>query len=131
MVAVPPPISPCSDPMDADQPIADRGTLAPCAPFPDAKGWARRLAGYRKPDDLRGVLEIVVSLGPFVALWVAIWTGLHYGFWVALLLAVPAGGFLVRLFVIQHDCGHGAFFRRTSRQRLDRPKHRRPHLDTV
>ena len=34
------------------------------------------------------------------------------GYWVGLLLAVPGAGFLVRLFMIQHDCGHGSFFRR-------------------
>lgn len=36
---------------------------------------------------------------------------IHFGCWQAsLLLAVPASGFLVRLFMIQHDCGHGALF---------------------
>jgi len=40
------------------------------------------------------------------------WLAYSFGFWwLALLLAVPAAGFLVRLFMIQHDCGHGAFFR--------------------
>jgi fatty acid desaturase len=39
------------------------------------------------------------------------WAGLHAGYWICLLLAVPAAGFLVRLFMIQHDCGHGSFFR--------------------
>jgi acyl-lipid omega-6 desaturase (Delta-12 desaturase) len=40
------------------------------------------------------------------------YVGLANGWWLSLLLAVPAGGFLLRLFLIQHDCGHGAFFRR-------------------
>jgi fatty acid desaturase len=35
------------------------------------------------------------------------WAALGTGYWVGLLLAVPAAGFLVRLFMIQHDCGHG------------------------
>ncbi len=39
------------------------------------------------------------------------WLSLDVGYWLTLLLAVPAAGFLVRLFIIQHDCGHGAFFR--------------------
>ncbi len=39
------------------------------------------------------------------------WFALHIGYGLYLLLAVPAAGFLVRLFMIQHDCGHGAFFR--------------------
>ena len=37
---------------------------------------------------------------------------LRYSYWLCLLLAVPAAGFLVRLFMIQHDCGHGSFLRR-------------------
>ena len=44
--------------------------------------------------------------------WVLMWASYYFGFWwLTLLLAVPAAGFLVRLFMIQHDCGHGAFFR--------------------
>ncbi len=39
------------------------------------------------------------------------WLGLYFGYWISLLLVVPAAGFLVRLFMIQHDCGHGSFFR--------------------
>ena len=42
------------------------------------------------------------------------WVLLDAGYWTALLLAIPAAGFLVRLFMIQHDCGHGSFFRRRS-----------------
>jgi omega-6 fatty acid desaturase (delta-12 desaturase) len=37
------------------------------------------------------------------------WAALGVGYWLCLLLAVPAAGFLVRLFMIQHDCGHGSF----------------------
>ena len=40
------------------------------------------------------------------------WASLEIGYWLCLLLSVPAAGFLVRLFMIQHDCGHGSFFRR-------------------
>ncbi|MBI3675762.1 MAG: fatty acid desaturase [Proteobacteria bacterium] len=39
------------------------------------------------------------------------WLSLGIGYWLTLLLALPTAGFLVRLFMIQHDCGHGAFFR--------------------
>ena len=44
-------------------------------------------------------------------LWLLTWLGLYFGYWISLLLVVPAAGFLVRLFMIQHDCGHGSFFR--------------------
>jgi omega-6 fatty acid desaturase (delta-12 desaturase) len=43
--------------------------------------------------------------------WGLMWLSLGIGYWLTLLLAVPTAGFLVRLFMIQHDCGHGAFFR--------------------
>ena len=45
-------------------------------------------------------------------LWFLTWAALGLGYWASLLVAVPAAGFLVRLFMIQHDCGHGSFFRR-------------------
>jgi hypothetical protein len=44
-----------------------------------------------------------------VSLWALAWFACYFGFWwLSLILAVPAAGFLVRLFMIQHDCGHGA-----------------------
>ena len=48
---------------------------------------------------------------PFVLLWALMWASLRWSYWLTLLIALPAAGFLVRLFMIQHDCGHGAFFR--------------------
>lgn len=54
----------------------------------------------------------MITIVPFVALWVTMWAALDSGYWFALLLTIPAAGFLVRLFIIQHDCGHGSFFRR-------------------
>jgi omega-6 fatty acid desaturase (delta-12 desaturase) len=60
---------------------------------------------------MRSVFEIVITAGPFALLWVLMWAALDAGYWIGLLLAVPAAGFLVRLFMIQHDCGHGSFFR--------------------
>ena len=50
-----------------------------------------------------------MTAGPLILLWLLMWATLDRGYWVCLLLAVPAAGFLVRLFMIQHDCGHGAF----------------------
>lgn len=91
---------------------SSQGVTFPEASLPDAKVWVRRLAHYRKADDLRGIFEILVTVGPLVAFWAAMWAALHFGYWIGLVLAIPAGGFLVRLFVIQHDCGHGAFFGR-------------------
>ena len=69
------------------------------------------LARYRKPDGARGLFELTITAVPFVFIWIAMWATSDIGYWICLLLALPAAGFLVRLFMIQHDCGHGAFFR--------------------
>ena len=72
----------------------------------------RDLAAYREPNSARSMLEVVITAAPFVLIWIVMWAALDAGYWIGLVLAVPAAGFLVRLFMIQHDCGHGAFFRR-------------------
>lgn len=78
----------------------------------EASGWTHILARYRKPSPARSIVELIITAGPLVLLWVLMWATLNLGYWVALMFAVPAAGFLVRLFIIQHDCGHGAFFHR-------------------
>jgi omega-6 fatty acid desaturase (delta-12 desaturase) len=72
---------------------------------------SRALLRYCEPNGRRAIFEVGVTLVPLVLLWVLMWLSLGVGYWLTLLLAIPAGGFLVRLFIIQHDCGHGAFFR--------------------
>jgi len=80
--------------------------------MPNARDLMQVLVHYRMPSLGRSVTELVITLGPLVLLWSLMWGALHIGYWLCLLLAVPAAGFLVRLFLIQHDCGHGAFFHR-------------------
>jgi omega-6 fatty acid desaturase (delta-12 desaturase) len=72
----------------------------------------RALARYREPRHSRSIFEIAVTLVPFAALWALAWVAVYFGYWgLSFLPAIPAAGFLVRLFMIQHDCGHGSFFR--------------------
>src|SRR5436190_14192314 len=80
----------------------------------DARGWTQILARYRAPSLARSIIELIITAGPLVLLWFLMWASFDRGYWLCLLLAVPAAGFLVRLFMIQHDCGHGAFFQRRS-----------------
>lgn len=54
--------------------------------------------------------QIASSFGGFLVTCVAMYAAAGFSFWLALLLAPLASGFLVRIFIIQHDCGHGAFF---------------------
>ncbi len=77
----------------------------------DARKWAHLLLHYREPSDLRGALEIAITLLPLLGLWALMWATLSVGYWLTLLLAIPAAGFLVRLFMIFHDCTHGSFFK--------------------
>jgi len=75
--------------------------------------WSRELEPYRRPDARRVIVELLVTFAPFIALWIASWWAYSSGMvWLSLLIAVPAAGFLVRLFMIQHDCGHGSFVSR-------------------
>jgi acyl-lipid omega-6 desaturase (Delta-12 desaturase) len=77
-----------------------------------ARAWLPILNAYRAPNPLRGLFEIVITAVPFALLWIAMWTSLQWSYLLSLAIAVPAAGLVVRLFMIQHDCGHGAFFRR-------------------
>jgi omega-6 fatty acid desaturase (delta-12 desaturase) len=76
------------------------------------RDWLAALNRYRTPDHLRSCIEIIITAAPFALLWVAMWLSLQWSYLLTLCIALPAAGFLVRLFMIQHDCGHGAFFRR-------------------
>lgn len=73
--------------------------------------WSRILTKYREPILYRSLFELAVTLAPFLAIWALAWWMVSISPWLALALAVANAGFLVRLFMIQHDCGHGAFFR--------------------
>jgi len=79
--------------------------------IPEPRTLAYILARYREPSSARGMLEFVITVVPFGLIWILMWATLDTGYWICLLLAVPATGLLVRLFIIQHDCGHGSLFR--------------------
>ena len=81
------------------------------AALTDLRALTQSLARYRQPSLGRSIVEILITVGPFVVLWLLACLSLRIGYGFYLLLAVPAAGFLVRLFMIQHDCGHGSFFR--------------------
>jgi omega-6 fatty acid desaturase (delta-12 desaturase) len=69
------------------------------------------LARYRHPDLWRSVWQIVDTAVPLAALWLTMVFFAGRAYWLTLLLAVPTAAFLIRLFIIQHDCGHGAFLK--------------------
>ncbi len=68
------------------------------------------LAPYRQPVVWRSVFQLANTALPFVVMWLAMLWSLEASYWITLLLAVPTSLFIIRLFIIQHDCGHGSFF---------------------
>jgi len=85
----------------------------PSRPTPDTRSprdWVKILATYREPSAIRSWSELAITVGPFVLLWVLAWASLDVSYWLTLAISVVNAAFLLRLFVIQHDCGHGSFF---------------------
>ena len=76
-----------------------------------AAAWTRRLAAYRNPIPSRSLFEVAVTALPFLALFALSWAALSVSPWLSVALALANAAFVVRLFMIQHDCSHGAFFR--------------------
>ncbi len=86
-----------------------------------ARDLLKALAPYREPNQRRSAIELAVTIVPFVVLWAGAWWALSLSYWLTLAICVPAGAFLTRIFLIQHDCGHGAFFcRRALNDRIGR-----------
>ena len=92
--------------MDCEEAMAtqERGLMP-------ARELLKALSGYRQPDAKRSLWELLVTIVPFIGLWALAWMALSVSYWLTLLVSILAGAFLVRFFLIQHDCGHGAFFR--------------------
>lgn len=79
-----------------------------------ARDWARLLSEYRHPCKFRSSFEIAVTIAPFIGLWAVAWWVLPFSKLLAALIALMNSLFLVRLFCIQHDCGHGTLYRNKS-----------------
>jgi omega-6 fatty acid desaturase (delta-12 desaturase) len=70
----------------------------------------RAAAAFAQPITEQGALQLLTSFGPFIAACVAMYLVFPISYPLTLALAVPTGALLVRIFIIQHDCGHGSFF---------------------
>lgn len=75
------------------------------------EAWKKVVAKYQKPSLWRSVFQLVNSLLPYVVLWYLMYRSMAVSYWLTVPLAILAGGFLMRLFIIHHDCGHGSFFK--------------------
>ena len=77
----------------------------------DLKNIFSDVSKFQYPILRRSLAQLTTSFGGFLATCAAMYLGLTVSPWMILPLSVLAAGFLVRIFIIQHDCGHGAFFR--------------------
>ncbi len=69
------------------------------------------LLEFQAPSVRRSMLQLLTTGGAYLSMLALMYAALQVSFWLALPLAVPAAGLVVRLFIIQHDCGHGSYFR--------------------
>jgi len=76
-----------------------------------ARDWVKTLAKYREPNQFRSAFELGVTFGPFVLLWALAWWSMSISYWLTFAISSVNALFLLRLFTIQHDCGHGSFFK--------------------
>lgn len=82
--------------------------------FPDhalRKNWRALVAPYQQPDLRRSLWQMANTIGPYFLLWGLMVWSLQISYWLTLALGIPAAGFMMRTFIIFHDCGHGSFFK--------------------
>jgi omega-6 fatty acid desaturase (delta-12 desaturase) len=66
---------------------------------------------YKGADTKHAILQLTTTMALFIATCALMVYSLNISYWITALLILPAGGLLVRLFIFQHDCGHGSFFK--------------------
>ena len=71
--------------------------------------WREAVARYERPSVRHSLIDLGTSVVPYLALTVAMYFSLRVSVWISLALAVPAAGFLLRTFIVFHDCAHGSF----------------------
>jgi len=72
--------------------------------------WKKIVKPYQTADARKSIWQLVTSFGPFFLGWLLVYLSLSVSYWLSLAIAVVTAGFFVRIFIIQHDCGHGSFF---------------------
>lgn len=76
-----------------------------------ARQWVDRLEPFRIPDDRRSTIELIMTMCLYVTVWIlAVTVATLYSAWLSIPLIVLGGSLMVRLFILQHDCGHNALF---------------------
>ena len=85
--------------------------LPPPKQVADTAAWKEIVAKYQQPSTSRAVWQIINTVVPYAGIWYLMHLSLSVSWWLTVPLAILAGAFLVRVFIIFHDCGHGSYFR--------------------
>ncbi len=80
-------------------------------PVEDKKDWQAAVAPFQEPNLRLSIMQIFTSIVPFFVMMVVMYWSLSVSYWLTILLAIPTAGFVMRSFIIFHDCGHGSFFK--------------------
>jgi omega-6 fatty acid desaturase (delta-12 desaturase) len=80
-------------------------------PKSDVENWKQIVARYQTPSVGASLWQILNTIIPYAGLWYLMYLTHQISWWLTVPLAILAGGFMVRLFIIFHDCGHGSFFK--------------------
>lgn len=73
--------------------------------------WRELITAYRHPNLRSSLWQFINSFFPFIFLWYLMYLSQAYSYWITLALSPLAAGFLIRIFIIFHDCGHHSFFK--------------------
>jgi acyl-lipid omega-6 desaturase (Delta-12 desaturase) len=71
--------------------------------------WRAALAPYTRPSVSRSLLDVATSIVPYLGLWALMYLALDVSYLLVVALTIPAAGFLVRTYIVFHDCAHGSF----------------------
>ncbi|MCD1163113.1 Delta(5) desaturase DesA [Peribacillus frigoritolerans] len=77
----------------------------------NTKSLRKQIAPFEQSTTKQSIWQIINTLGPFIILWYLAYISLSVSYWLALIPAVFAAGFLTRIFIIFHDCTHHSFFK--------------------
>lgn len=73
--------------------------------------WQAAVEPFQQPSALRSIWQLINTLVPYALLWLALYLSIGVSLWLTVPLVILASGFLVRIFIIFHDCGHGSYLR--------------------
>jgi len=82
------------------------------------KNWQKIAIKYAQPNNLINIWQITNSFVPYLLWAIMLWAFDKVSYWIILALSLLTSGFLVRMFIIFHDCGHGSYFKKPILNRI-------------